>query len=342
MRRRDFLVDLTRLAALAATVPNDWRVVALPAFRRRSVLSSASPRAIRRRPARCCGRASRRGHSSRCGGMDGLRRDGAVGGRGRRQASRRSSSKDARPRRRSSATAFTSTSTARSRIAGTSTAFTPATPSSPVGRLRTTPGGRRKTPLSFAFASCQHYEQGYYTAYEHMAREELDLVSHLGDYIYEYGPNTQGVRSTQSAEVVTLDGYRARYAQYKSDPALQAAHALCPWLMIWRRPRGRQQLRGPHRARTTWSPSRVDAQRGAPRRIRRGGSINPCACRAPTRGPISCICAASTGAISRASICSTAGSIAAIKRAATAITMCPAATGTIRSARCSATSRSVG
>ena len=42
------------------------------------------------------------------------------------------------------------------------------------------------TPLRFAFASCQHYEQGLFTAYAHMAREELDLVTHLGDYIYEY------------------------------------------------------------------------------------------------------------------------------------------------------------
>lgn len=43
--------------------------------------------------------------------------------------------------------------------------------------------------MTFAFASCQQYEHGYYTAYKHMAKEKLDLVFHLGDYIYEYGPN---------------------------------------------------------------------------------------------------------------------------------------------------------
>src|SRR6185503_7347180 len=58
---------------------------------------------------------------------------------------------------------------------------------SPVGRVRTTPATGTMAPLAFAFVSCQHYEQGLYTAYQHLAREELDLVAHLGDYIYEYG-----------------------------------------------------------------------------------------------------------------------------------------------------------
>jgi alkaline phosphatase D len=104
---------------------------------------------------------------------------------------------------------------------------------SPVGHFRTTPAASATTPLSFAFVSCQHYEQGYYTAYEHLAREELDLVSHLGDYIYEYGANKSAPRQHATPEVRTLDAYRTRYAQYKSDPALQAAHAKCPWLVIW-------------------------------------------------------------------------------------------------------------
>src|SRR5688500_15976084 len=57
---------------------------------------------------------------------------------------------------------------------------------SPVGRTRTAPAVDAATErLRFAFASCQHYEQGYFTAFRHMAREELDLVVHLGDYIYE-------------------------------------------------------------------------------------------------------------------------------------------------------------
>ena len=104
---------------------------------------------------------------------------------------------------------------------------------SPMGRFRTTPAAGTTTPLKFAFASCQFYEHGYYTAYAHMAREELDLVAHLGDYIYEYGPYEGRVRKHVGLEIRTLDDYRRRYAQYKSDPLLQAAHAMCPWLVTW-------------------------------------------------------------------------------------------------------------
>jgi alkaline phosphatase D len=101
------------------------------------------------------------------------------------------------------------------------------------GRFRTTPADGAMTPLQFAFASCQHWEQGLFTAYEHMAKEELDLVAHLGDYIYEYAGNSRGVRMHHGLEVRTVDDYRRRYAQYKTDPALQAAHRLCPWVVTW-------------------------------------------------------------------------------------------------------------
>ena len=104
---------------------------------------------------------------------------------------------------------------------------------SSVGRFRTTPGAGVTAPLRFAVASCQHYETGLFTAYEHMAREELDLVTHLGDYIYEYGAIPGRVRAHNSFEVRTVDDYRRRYALYKSDSALQAAHARCPWLVTW-------------------------------------------------------------------------------------------------------------
>jgi alkaline phosphatase D len=61
--------------------------------------------------------------------------------------------------------------------------------SSPIGRTRTTPGSEQTVDeLRFAFASCQHYESGLFTAYEHMVSEELDLILHLGDYIYEGAP----------------------------------------------------------------------------------------------------------------------------------------------------------
>jgi alkaline phosphatase D len=106
---------------------------------------------------------------------------------------------------------------------------------SPVGRARTFPRVEDQSArLRFAFASCQHYEQGLYTAYEHMAQEDLDLVAHLGDYIYE-GAATQNnsVRKHNSKEVETLDEYRNRYGLYKSDPLLQAAHQMCPWAVTW-------------------------------------------------------------------------------------------------------------
>lgn len=105
---------------------------------------------------------------------------------------------------------------------------------SPVGRTRTLPAHASKPEaLRFAFASCQHYEQGFFTAYEHMARDPLDLIVHLGDYIYEYGEQAGKVRKHVGKEVETLDEYRVRYSQYKSDPLLQAAHAHCPWLVTW-------------------------------------------------------------------------------------------------------------
>jgi alkaline phosphatase D len=66
-----------------------------------------------------------------------------------------------------------------------------------------------------------------------MARENLDLVTHLGDYIYEYSPSATGVRKHANPEPRDLDGYRIRYAHYKTDTALRAVHALCPWLVVW-------------------------------------------------------------------------------------------------------------
>ncbi len=105
---------------------------------------------------------------------------------------------------------------------------------SPVGRTRTMPP-RDSNPaeLRFAFASCQHYESGLYTAYEHMAQEELDLVLHLGDYIYEYGGQDGRVRKHLGREIQSLDDYRIRHAQYKSDSFLQGMHGRCPWMVVW-------------------------------------------------------------------------------------------------------------
>ena len=105
---------------------------------------------------------------------------------------------------------------------------------SAIGHTRTFPGPAGKPQrVRFAFASCQQYEQGYYGAYRHMAADHLDLILHLGDYIYESSWGRDHVRKHNAAEAVTLDDYRARHALYKSDPDLQSAHAACPWLLAW-------------------------------------------------------------------------------------------------------------
>jgi len=105
---------------------------------------------------------------------------------------------------------------------------------SPIGRTRTFPAvGADVDRLRFAIASCQHYEAGLYTAFQHMAEEDLDLVMHLGDYIYE-NPGRDGfVRKHVGGELLTLNDYRNRYAQYRSDPALRAVHAAFPFLVVW-------------------------------------------------------------------------------------------------------------
>lgn len=107
---------------------------------------------------------------------------------------------------------------------------------SAIGRTRTTPGnGYRLDQLNFAFASCQNWEQGYFTAYKHMVQEDLDVVFHLGDYIYEGNPTTRTDRPRRHAnpEPVDLSGYRIRYGQYKSDLDLQKAHAAFPFICTW-------------------------------------------------------------------------------------------------------------
>jgi alkaline phosphatase D len=112
--------------------------------------------------------------------------------------------------------------------------FQAAGEASPIGRTRTFPPPE-STPskLKFAFASCQHYETGHFTAYRHMAREELDLVIHLGDYIYESASQDERVRKHVGPELNSLEEYRNRYAQYKTDTHLQATHAAFPWLLTW-------------------------------------------------------------------------------------------------------------
>lgn len=108
---------------------------------------------------------------------------------------------------------------------------------SPVGRTRTAPAADTlPTALRLAFASCQHWEFGEYGAHRHIAAESPDLVAFLGDYIYEWGPYELAHPSSprrRSNESLTLVDYRARYAQYKSDPDLQSSHLVAPWIVTW-------------------------------------------------------------------------------------------------------------
>jgi len=112
------------------------------------------------------------------------------------------------------------------------------------GRARTLPlASSSPSALRFGVAGCQAWDDGYYTAYRHMAEEDLAFVYHYGDYIYEYraGATRRGrdgellvaVRQTVGQTLYDLAGYRQRYAQYKSDPDLQRAHAAHAFFMTY-------------------------------------------------------------------------------------------------------------
>jgi alkaline phosphatase D len=110
--------------------------------------------------------------------------------------------------------------------------FTSGGAQSPIGRTRTAVArGTQPARFTLAVASCQHYEQGHYAAYRGVVADAPDLVVHVGDYIYE-GRGTSRVRAHDQPECHTLEDYRARYALYKSDPLLKAAHAAAPWMLV--------------------------------------------------------------------------------------------------------------
>ena len=111
---------------------------------------------------------------------------------------------------------------------------------SPVGRTTTAPDPRARVDrLTFAFASCQRWDDGYYSPYRHLAEEDIEFVVHLGDYIYEYGIDPNGgyrgvpVPAYFGSETTTLERYRLQHALYRTDPDLQRAHALFPWVVTW-------------------------------------------------------------------------------------------------------------
>ena len=105
---------------------------------------------------------------------------------------------------------------------------------STVGHTRTAPALNADVQkLRIALTSCQHYEQGQYIAHTEIAKQQLDFVLFMGDYIYESSNPQYAIRKHNGEEPKTLAQYRERYEQYKRDPHLQAAHAAHPWVLMW-------------------------------------------------------------------------------------------------------------
>jgi alkaline phosphatase D len=113
--------------------------------------------------------------------------------------------------------------------------------SSPVGTTRTLPTSSVAS-VKFAVFSCALYAEGYFNAYDAAVKSGAQYAIHLGDYIYEYGADATefgnsatpaGRTPVPATDIVSLDDYRTRYAQYRSDPNLQAAHAAMPWITVW-------------------------------------------------------------------------------------------------------------
>ena len=112
---------------------------------------------------------------------------------------------------------------------------------SPVGQTKTLP--INPTKVSFAVCSCSNYPAGYFYVYREMAKQNVDVVIHLGDYIYEYGADGYATEDAvrlgrtlatdNNKEIIKLDDYRKRYALYRKDADLQAVHQRHPFIVIW-------------------------------------------------------------------------------------------------------------
>jgi alkaline phosphatase D len=114
--------------------------------------------------------------------------------------------------------------------------------SSVVGQTKTLPAAGQVSHIKTAVVSCANYQSGLFNVYGAVAASDADIVVHLGDYIYEYGVGEYGSnpitellqREHQPAgEIISLDDYRERYRQYRSDPQLQEAHRLKPFICVW-------------------------------------------------------------------------------------------------------------
>lgn len=113
--------------------------------------------------------------------------------------------------------------------------------SSTLGRTKTLPGEEEDIKsFNIALVNCNNFQDGYFNAFEALSRRnDIDLVIHLGDYIYEYqagryADTTLLDRKHKPAhEIVSLNDYRTRYAQYRSEKEFQKVHAKFPFLFIW-------------------------------------------------------------------------------------------------------------
>lgn len=112
---------------------------------------------------------------------------------------------------------------------------------SSVGQTKTLPISTNK--VTFAICSCSNYPAGYFYVYREMAKQNVDVIIHLGDYIYEYGADGYAAEDAaklgrtlptdNNKEIIKLDDYRKRYALYRQDKDLQAAHQRHPFIVIW-------------------------------------------------------------------------------------------------------------
>ncbi|MGE4427509.1 MAG: alkaline phosphatase [Solirubrobacteraceae bacterium] len=107
---------------------------------------------------------------------------------------------------------------------------------SPVGRTRTAPAHEVRE-VALGLVGCQSFGAGYYTAYRHLAAEDLDFVLHTGDYLYESGfPNGargEDLPDWMAGETLDLTRYHTQYGLYKADPDLRTAHATHPFVVYW-------------------------------------------------------------------------------------------------------------
>lgn len=116
--------------------------------------------------------------------------------------------------------------------------FTALGKNSCVGRTKTLNDAKDQTEIKLAFASCSNYAWGYFNSYALLAKDTLDAIIHLGDYIYEHEPKVYNSGDPNRAhipakELISLSDYRMRYSQYRLDPDLMEAHRMHPFITVW-------------------------------------------------------------------------------------------------------------